>query len=77
MSVNYTTLAEEGRNCRPQTYNSPSLLHLNVVLYPTVTSEDVCLGINQSSFLQHGLLCHVCNRSLYVISVSAEMAELK
>ena len=30
--------------------------------------------INQS-FLQHAWFCHVCNRSLYIISVKAEMAE--
>ena len=32
------------------------------------------LVINQS-FLQHALFCHVCNHSLYNISVEAEMAE--
>ena len=31
--------------------------------------------INQSFFLQHALFCHVCNRSLYVISVEAEMVK--
>ena len=25
--------------------------------------------------LQHALFCHVCNRSLHIISVQAEMAE--
>ena len=44
-----------------------------VVFYPTVTSEDVCWGIrNVKSLikvLQHALFCHVCNRSLCVISV--------
>ena len=50
-----------------------------VVFYPTVTSEDVCWGIgNVKSLikvLQHALFCHVCDRSLCIISVEAEMAE--
>ena len=49
--------------------------------YPTVTSEDVCWGIRNvkssliKNVLQHALCCHVCNHSLYNISVKAEMTE--
>ena len=34
-----------------------------------------CYAIGQSFFLQHALFCHVCNSSLYIISVEAEMAD--
>ena len=38
---------------------------------PQHTSSEV------HSFLQHALFCHVCNRSLCIISVKAKMGEEK
>ena len=39
-----------------------------------ITRDTKRQVINQR-FLQRALFCHVCNRSLYIISVKTEMAE--